>query len=384
MDRRKERPLDGVTVLEFGGNIAGPYASWILAQLGAEVIKIERPGAGDDARAWGPPFVDESSAVFHLLNRDKKSVTADLRDAGEVARIRDFILAEVDVVLQNMRAGVLDRLGLGADTLTTAKPALVYCSLRAFGARGPLAERPGYDALMQAYGGIMSVTGHPGTEPARAGVSIIDCGSGMWSAIGILAALARRAETGRGGIVDTSLFETAIAWMSLHLAQFAVSGTVPGPQGSGSLGIAPYQAYGCADGQLMIAAPNDRMFARLAAAIGTPEWSDDPRFATGPARAENKAALNAAMGDVLAAGDRAYWRARLDAAGVPSAPVQDAREVAADPQTEALGILQEVPGMTLALAALPITFDSGRPRPGAPAPALGVDRGRIFGDEGAG
>ena len=382
MSTEGDRPLGGITVVEFGGNIAGPYASWILAQLGAEVIKIERPGAGDDARGWGPPFVDDSAALFHLLNRDKTSVAADLRDETTVARLKEFILADVDVVVQNMRAGVLDGLGLGAETLTTAKPALVYCSLHAFGATGPMADRPGYDALMQAYGGIMSVTGHPGAEPARAGVSIIDCGAGMWSAIGILAALARRASTGRGGIVDTSLFETAVGWMSLHLSQFAVTGKVPGPQGTGSLGIAPYQAYPCSDGMLMVAAPNDRMFARLAGALGHPEWATDPRFAAGADRARNKSALNAAMSETMADDSRATWRERLDAVGVPSAPVQDAGELAADPQTEALDILQAVPGMTLAFAALPLSLDSARPAPARRAPELGADDARIFGPAG--
>ncbi len=252
-------PLAENRVIEIGHSVAAPYGALILAELGAEVIKVERPGAGDDARAWGPPFIDGMSAVFHALNRLKRSVVLDLKSAAGVATLKR--LARVsDVVIQNQKPGLAEALGVGADALTTENPRLIYASIHAFGRRGPLKDRPGYDPLMQAFGGLMSVTGHPGAPAVRTGTSIIDMGTGMWVAMAILTALLRRGETGEGGVIDTSLYETALGWMAYFLPIWTFSGTAPGKAGSGTVMISPYQAFPTSDGEVVIGAGNVSRF----------------------------------------------------------------------------------------------------------------------------
>jgi crotonobetainyl-CoA:carnitine CoA-transferase CaiB-like acyl-CoA transferase len=369
-EHTRKGPLDGVTVVELGASVAAPYAGQVLADLGARVVKIERPG-GDDARKWGPPFVEGAAATFQALNRGKESVVCDLRDAATVAALVRFVVERADVVLQNMRPGQADALGLGAQALTAVKPALVYCSIGAFGQRGPLAARPGYDPLMQGFGGIMSVTGERGRAPVRVGVSIVDMGTGVWGVVGILAKLYERRATGRGGIVDVSLFETAAALMSVPVAQYLASGEVPEKHGSGAAGIVPYRAYRTADGDLVVGAGNDGLFRRLANALGRPEWADDARFATNPDRVANEATLYALIEAELRRCSNAEWIERLDAAGVPCAPVQDAAQMLAHPQTAALDLLQALPASTLRAIGLPISFDGARPQPRAKPPALG-------------
>jgi crotonobetainyl-CoA:carnitine CoA-transferase CaiB-like acyl-CoA transferase len=246
-------PLAGITVIELGHSVAAPFAGQILADLGAEVIKIEK-AAGDDARHWGPPFLDGAAATFQGINRGKRSWVLDLRDPNCLAQLHALIETRADVVLQNMRPGQVDKLALDAASLRARKPALVYCNLGAFGSVGPLADRPGYDPLMQAFGGIMSVVGEAGGAPVRVGPSIIDMGSGMWAAMGILSLLMRRQTTGEGGVVDVSLFETAACWMTMYATQYMAGGAMPGKNGSGQAGIAPYRAYRTIDGDLVVAA----------------------------------------------------------------------------------------------------------------------------------
>ncbi len=363
-------PLSGTKVVEIGTSVAAPYATWILAALGADVIKVERP-EGDDARHWGPPFWHGAAAIFQAFNRDKRSVIVDLKDPDQLARLRRYLEREADVVLQNLRPGVIDKYGLGPASLVAANARLIYCNIWAYGPKGPLRQQPGYDPLMQAYGGIMSVTGEDGHPPVRVGTSIIDMGTGMWCAIGVLALLQRRAETGRGGVVDASLFETALGWMTYHNAACQATGEAPGKQGSGIRGIAPYQAYACSDGDLMVAAPNDRLFARLAEVLGHPEWTVDSRFRTNPDRAANLAELNAVLGPVFAQNTRATWRERLAAAGVPSAPIQTMAEVLADAQTQALGIVQTSAERGMKMIGLPLAIDHERPPLRNEPPELG-------------
>lgn len=370
-------PLAGVKVLELGSNVSGPYGTWILAQLGAEVWKVERPGDGDDARGWGPPFWRETATVFHAINWNKRSVEIDLKDEGAVGRLRSRIIDDFDVVLQNLRPGAIDRLGLDEASLRADKPALIYCNLWAFGAKGPLADRPGFDALMQAFGGIMSVTGEEGRPPVRAGVSVIDMGTGMWCAIGILAALNRRHVTGQGGAIDASLFETALGWTSYYNTDVQATGKPPTRHGSGVRGITPYQAYECADGWLVVGASNDRLFVNLAAALDHPEWLDDTRFANNAARSENREALNAILMPLFNAEARAHWQQLLDENGVPNAPIQHAGEVIVHPQTKALGIMQDA-GQGVALTGLPLSFDGERPALRHIAPDLGADTEEFF------
>ena len=365
------QPLAGIRVVELGSSVAAPYAAWLLAALGADVLKVERPGAGDDARQWGQLFPDGRSSFYETLNRDKRGITVDLKDEAEHAWLRRLCVSEVDVVVQNLRPGSVERYGLGAAELTRENPRLVYCNLGAFGDRGPLRNHPGYDPLMQACGGIMSVTGEEGRPPVRVGTSIIDMGTGMWCAIGILAALNRRAITGHGCVVDASLYETAIAWMTTHATVVQAAGHSPGRQGTGVRGLAPYQAYECSDGYLVIAAPNDRLFARLSEALDHPEWPEDERFDTNQKRYLNLDALNRRLEPVFAAQSREHWQAKLEAAGVPSAPVRATAEVLEHEQTVALEMLQSLPGDTLRLVGMPLRFDGERPPLRSTAPSLG-------------
>jgi crotonobetainyl-CoA:carnitine CoA-transferase CaiB-like acyl-CoA transferase len=331
-------PLDGIVVADLTQNVAGPFCAQILGDMGADVIKIEHPGRGDDARAWAPPWWGDESATFMALNRNKRSLTLDLKqDAGLVVLKR--LVARADVFVQSLRAGVVSSLGLDFSGATAINPRLVYCAVTAFGTRGPLADRPGYDPLMQAYGGLMSVNGHPGGEPARVGTSIVDMGTGMWAALGIVAALRQRDATGRGVEVTTALFETALMWVSYHAMGWFGSGDVPEAQGSGTAMIAPYQAFRAADGYVMIAAGSDALFGRLAAALGTPDLARDPRFVDNPSRVTNRVALVDALTRLTSSRKAVDLLEALRAAGVPSAPILRVDQVMEEPQTHESGML---------------------------------------------
>jgi crotonobetainyl-CoA:carnitine CoA-transferase CaiB-like acyl-CoA transferase len=371
--------LAGIRVVELGSSVAAPYAAWILGAMGAEVVKIERPGPGDDARQWGKMFPDGIGSYFHALNRDKQSITVDMSSAEERDWLRTYCITEADVVIQNMRPGTVKKYGLDADTLRAGNPRLIYCNLGAFGNEGPLKDKPGYDPLMQAYGGLMTITGEEGRPPIRVGTSIIDMGTGMWCAIGILGALKRRDDTGSGCTVDASLYETAVGWMNNAVASAAVDPQNPAREGSGARGMAPYQAYECSDGHLIIAAPNDRLFERLSQVLGHPEWPQDPRFDTNQNRYANLAELNALIEPVVLTRTRADWQQALDDAGIPSAPVQQTLEMMADPQTQALGILQAAMGSGPLLVGLPLSFDGTRPPTRKSAPTVGQHNDAIKG-----
>ena len=370
--------LAGIRVVEIGSSVAAPYAAWILAGLGADVIKVERPRGGDDARQWGRMFPDGTSSYFHALNRDKRGITIDMSNAEERDWLRTFCTTEVDVVLQNMRPGGVDKYGLDGASLTAANPRLIYCNMGAFGNAGPLKHRAGYDPLMQAYGGIMGITGEEGRPPIRVGTSIIDMGTGLWSAVGILAALKHRDDSGKGCIVDASLYETAVAWMTNSVASTAVDGRNPERQGSGARGMAPYQAYACSDGHLVVAAPNDGLFVKLANALGHPEWPADPRFDSNQSPYANLAELNALIEPIMATQSRAHWQEVLEVAGIPTAPVQQVLEMMSDPQTQALGILQSLGG-GVPLMGMPLSFDGQRPPLTRYAPGLGEHNAEIKG-----
>ncbi len=363
-------PLAGIKVVEMGHSVAAPYAGLVLAELGADVIKIERPGHGDDARAWGPPFKNDAAAVFHALNRHKKSVEVDLISASGVSFIRE-LAGEVDVVVQNLKPGLAEKIGLGGAELQALNPKLIYASIHAFGAQGPLSARPGYDPLMQAFGGVMSTQGEPGRPSVRVGTSIIDMGSGMWLTLGIMTALFQRAQTGKGCTVDTSLFETALGWMVYMLPMFEMSGRLPAKSGSGTAMIAPYQAFPTEDGELVIAAGNDNLFRKMCTVLGGDGWADDARFANNGLRVENKAALVALITEKTRAASAHAWAEKLDAAGVPNAPVQTIDQVAGHPQTEALGILRRDATDGSRFFGLPLCFDGARPSRNEEAPNLG-------------
>jgi crotonobetainyl-CoA:carnitine CoA-transferase CaiB-like acyl-CoA transferase len=369
------RPLSGLTVIEIGHSVAAPYAGMILGELGAEVIKVENPKGGDPCRGWGPPFTEGTATAFHAFNRAKLGITIDLTDPAQVERLHELIRDRADVLIHNLKSGTLDRYGLSAAALTAEKPNLVYCNIGAFGSTGPLRDRPGYDPMMQAYGGLMSLLGEDGRPPVRVTVSIIDMATAMWAVIGILAALQERRHTGRGGVVDTSLYETTLAWMTLPISAYLANGEVPKRYGSGVEQIVPYQAFAAADGHIMVAAGNDNLFRRLCTAIGRPGLAEDPRFRTNSDRVVNRGALIVILSDLFAAEPIAVWAARLDAAGIPNGPIQTVDQVVADAQTAALGIVQRLG--SLSLVGLPLSFGGARPPFAKLAPQLGENNPEI-------
>jgi crotonobetainyl-CoA:carnitine CoA-transferase CaiB-like acyl-CoA transferase len=366
-------PLDGIVVVDLTQNVAGPLCTQTLGDMGADVIKVERPGRGDDARAWGPPFWGRESAVFLALNRNKKSLALDLKREGGLDVLKRLV-GRADVFVQSLRAGVVDEMGLDFAGATRLNPRLVYCSITAFGTDGPLASLPGYDPLMQAYAGLMSINGHPGQEPARVGTSIVDMGTGMWAALGIVAALRERDRTGRAVEVTTALFETALSWISYHLIGFFGDGEVPQPQGSGTPMIAPYQAFPTADGYVMIGAASDTLFRQLVDAIGEPQLAADRRFRDNPSRVRNRTVLVSAVATRTRQLKTADLLDRLRAAGVPAAPILTVDRVVDEPQTTASGMLMAARHPRLPdyrTVGLPLKWDRQRPRMRRVPPLLG-------------
>jgi crotonobetainyl-CoA:carnitine CoA-transferase CaiB-like acyl-CoA transferase len=366
-------PLDGIVVADLSQNVAGPFCTQILGDMGADVVKIERPGRGDDARAWAPPWWGDESATFMAFNRNKKSLALDLKREGGLEVLRRLV-ARADVFVQSLRAGVAAELGLDFAGARRLNPRLVYCAVTAYGPRGPLAHLPGYDPLMQAYGGLMSVNGHPGGEPARVGTSIVDMGTGMWAALGIVAGLRQRDATGRAVEVTTALFDTALMWMSYHAMGWLGSGEVPQPQGSGVGMIVPYQAFPAADGFVMVAAGSDALFARLTAALGAPELAADARFADNPSRVRHRAVLVEALADRTRTHKAADLLARLREMGVPAAPVLTVDTVLQEAQTLASGMLVSAAHPRLdgyRSVGLPVRWDGERPGVRRVPPRLG-------------
>jgi crotonobetainyl-CoA:carnitine CoA-transferase CaiB-like acyl-CoA transferase len=369
-DAARTGPFAGLVVVELGHSVAAPFAGQIFSELGAQVIKIEKAD-GDDARKWGPPFWEGASAFFQALNRNKQSVVCELRDPAQLAVLKQLICDRADIVIQNLRPGHVDKLGLDGPGLLELKPSLIYCNLGAFGRTGPLKDRPGYDPLMQAFGCIMSTTGEPGRPSVRVGASIVDMGTGMWSVIGILTALHERHTTGRGRVVDVSLFETASCWVSLLAAQFLASGQLAGKQGSGAPGLVPYKGYVTRDGEIVVAAGSDGLFRRLASALDRPELLTDTRFTDNPSRVAHQAELYAMLDAIMAQQTTAHWIERLEAVGVPCSPVNDLAQMLAHPQTSALGLVQSVPGTGMQFVGLPLSFDGQRTQPVSAPPRLG-------------
>ncbi len=366
-------PLENIVVVELGHSVAAPIAGLVLAELGATVIKVENPKGGDDARNWGPPFLHGAAGMFQAINRNKYSAALDLKNDAERDTLRRYIVDHADVVVQNMRPGLVERYQLDAASLRNDKPSLIYCNLTAFGAEGPLRSTPGYDPLLQAFGGLMSITGHEGSEPVRTGPSIIDQGAGMWATIGILSALLRRNQTGEGCEVNTSLFETALSWMCMSTAMYLASGNVPKRVGSENGGMAPYKAYQATDGWVVIAAANDNLFRRFAQAVGHPEWADDPEMNSNSNRVRNRQKVNALVADVIRTKPRQYWIDALAAAQVPCAPLQSLDEVLNHPQTKAVEMLQESADGKFQLMGIPLQFDGERPAFRKNPPALAED-----------
>ena len=343
-----------------------PPRSW--RRSGADVVKIERPG-GDDARGWGPPFTQGAATTFHTVNRNKRSVTLDLKCPEDCDRLRAMI-AEADVLVQNLRPGALDALGFDAASLRAAHPRLIYCSLWAFGAVGPMRLDPGYEPMVQAFAGLFGLNGDPAGQPSRVGVQVLDLGSGVWAALGCIAALFRRMSTGEGATVDTSLLETAMGWMSVPFAGFAKTGQLPQRSRTGNPKVVVFEALPTADGELVVAAANDRLFAKLVTALGQPGWAADPRYASNASRVQHKDEVIADIGRIMATQPSAHWAARFNEAGVPFSPINDMSSLLADPQVAALGMLQTIPGLDIPTIGLPLSFDGIRPAMRTPAPPM--------------
>lgn len=365
-----ENILNGVRVLELGQVLAGPFASAILADLGAEVVKLERVEGGDDSRHMGPAFRHGDALNFHIFNRGKQSVAIDLKSAAGLA---DFerLVAQTDIFIHNLRPGVTEALGIDGGTLCARHPRLIYCEISAFGHVGPMRLQPGYEPLIQAFSGLSSINGGPDDPPMRSGASVCDQGSGMWAVIGALAMLQRRAMTGQGGVVSTSLLETALAWTGQKADAYANEGRLPVRDRSGHPGFVPYEAFDTADAPILICCGNDRLFAKLAHELGRSDWLADERFATNRARLSHKQALLDELEPALRQQPRSEWLARFNAAGVPCAPVHTVPEALAHPQVQALGMLQAVPGEDFSLTALPVSFNGQRPMHRSAAPRLG-------------
>lgn len=334
-------PLDGTTVVDFTRVMSGPYCTMLLADMGARVIKIEQPDAGDDTRAWGPPFVAGESAYFLSVNRNKESLALDLK-APDAAPILAQLLARADVVVENFRPGTMARLGLGYAALAPRYPALVYCSISGFGQTGPRTGEPGYDAVIQAESGLMSITGEPGGEPFRLGVPIADLAAGMFAAQGIVLALLARVRSGRGQHVDVGMLDAAAALLTYQAGLAFTTGQPPQRLGNRHASIVPYDSFATSDGELVIAVGNDTQWRRFCAAIGMPQLAADARFATNDLRVLNREALQPLLAAALIRKPRSAWRTALNTAGVPCGSVRDVAELLADPQILARGMVAGV------------------------------------------
>ena len=364
--------LKGVRVLDLSGNLAGPYCGQILADLGAEVIKVERPGRGDPARAWAPPEWGGDGTLFLASNRGKRSLALEL-GSGEGAEILERLLARSHVVIQAFRPDVARRFGLTGAELRRRHPRLIICTLTAFDPEGPLGDRPGYDPLIQAHTGILSVTGPRGGPPVRVGTSLMDMGAGMWAALGILAALRSRDRDGEGCEVQLSLEDVGLAWGAYHLMGTEASGRIPGPMGTGLGMIAPYGAFPTRDGAVILAVGTDELFRRCCRALDLDHLAEDPRFAGNADRVRHRTEVEAMIAGATAELSRGELEGRMVAAGVPCSPVRDMGEVAADPLVRAGAFRSEphprVPGYRA--VALPPRWDGRRAPPGGPPPSVG-------------
>jgi CoA:oxalate CoA-transferase len=367
-------PLSGVRVLDLSRVLAGPFCTLVLAELGAAVIKVEPPG-GDDARSFGP-WVDGKSAYFASLNRGKRSIRLDLKQPGDRALFRR-LLAKSDVLVENFRPGAMARLGLGWEELRAGHPGLVYCALSGFGQTGPKAGLAAYDLVIQAMGGIMSLTGQPGGPPTRVGTSIGDIAAGLFAATGVVSALYQRQQTGRGTLVDVAMLDCQVAILENALARLFASGQTPGPLGCRHPSITPFDAFRCADGWVVVCAGNDRLFAELCRVLGRPELAREPRFAGNEQRTRHQAELKRELEGLLAARGCGQWLEELGRAGVPSGPLQDLAQVAADPQVLARNMVVRAGG--LAMAGNPVKLE-GAPDPPErePAPELDADRRAVL------
>jgi len=373
-------PLGGITVVDLSRILAGPYCTMLMAELGARVIKVEPPGRGDDARHYGP-FVAGKSAYFQSVNRGKESIALDLKAEADRA-IFEALLETADVLVENFRPGTMEKLGYGWDTLHPRYPRLIYAAASGFGHTGPESKRAAYDMVVQGMGGIMSVTGHEGGPPTRIGTSIGDIGAGLYTTVGVNAALFHRAQTGQGTKVDIAMFDCQLALLENAVMRYFVSGKPPGPLGARHPSITPFEVFDTLDGYLIIAAGNDALYVRLCAALGRPELATDPRFLTNDLRNQQVDTLKAELELTLKGETTAHWMAVLDKAGVPAGPINNIQQAVEYPQAAARNMLVTVDDPVagpMTVAGNPIKI-SGFPDPAvrAPAPDLDGDRAAVL------
>lgn len=383
-EEKRTGPLDGVTVVDLTRVLAGPYCTMVLLDLGARVIKVERPEHGDDARHIGP-FVDGRSAYFTSLNRGKESLALDLKDEGDRA-VFERLLARADVLVENFRGGTMEKLGLGWDDLHARHPRLIYAATSGFGHTGPYKTRAAYDMVVQGMGGIMSLTGHPDSEPTRVGSSVGDITAGLFTAIAVNGALYDREKTGQGIKIDVAMLDCQVAILENAIARYFATGEIPGPIGARHPSITPFEAYRTADGYVIIAAGNGDLYRAAVAVVGRPELADDPRFETNELRTQNHEALKAELEAALGANTTAHWLTALDRAGVPCGPLNNVRDVLNEPQVAARNMVVEASDGaegTLKMAGNPIKLSAyDDPTTRGAAPNLDGDRGRILKDLG--
>ena len=370
------KPLDGIKVLDLSRVLAGPWCTQLLADLGAEVIKIERPGAGDDTRHWGPPWhgegEDRVAAYFLSCNRGKKSAAIDFSREEGAALVRK-LAANADIVVENFRVGGLEKFGLDAVSLRSANPRLVYASITGFGQDGPYAGRAGYDYIIQGMGGLMSITGlpdgMPGGGPMRVGVAVVDLFTGLYTCVAILSALYRREKTGEGTHIDMALFDTQLAMLANQASNALVSGKDPPRQGNTHPNIVPYQPFEAADQPIIVAIGNDRQFARLARICGHPEWTSDERFTSNAARVANRSEIVRLVSEAIAHRPAAEWLKQLEAAGIPAGPINSISQALGDVQAQHRHMVRTITGMPL--VGSPMRFDGARADSDLPPPSLG-------------
>jgi crotonobetainyl-CoA:carnitine CoA-transferase CaiB-like acyl-CoA transferase len=376
--------LTGLRVVEVGTSIAAPYGTQVLGDMGAEVIKVERPGTGDDTRSWAPPSWRDESIAFLSFNRNKRSLALDYK-SHEGREVLRKLIASADVLVQNLRPGALAKAGFDAETLAELNPRLINCDLSGFGPTGPRAKQPAYDPLLQAYSGIVSITGEDGRDPVRVPVSLLDMGTGMWTVIAVYEALRRREQTGRGSHIQLSLLQTALTWMSGPLMGASAGNQPPQRLGSGFRGAVPYGAFPTADGHIFISCGNDRLFRSFLAAIDADELAERPGFATNPERIAHRDDVNGAIAGRTSAFDLDELVKRLERAGVPHSPVQTVDQVVEDEQVKAIGMVTSLPHPRveeLQVLNLPMTFDGAYPALRTAPPDLGEDTAHVLGDLG--
>lgn len=368
-------------VLDLTRVLAGPYCAMLLGDLGAEVIKLERPGTGDDLRQWGPPFTKEGeSAYFLCVNRGKRSITIDLKNAAGRDLVRE-LARHSDILLENFKVGDLEQMGLGYEALATLNPGLIYCSITGFGQDGPYKDRPGYDILIQAMGGIMSVTGEVDGEPMKVGVAIADLATGLFATVAVLAALRVREQTGRGQRIDMALLDCQVALLANVASNYLIAAVPPGRYGNAHPNVAPYQVFPSKDGYLVLAVGNDDQWRKFCTAAGVPEWADMPEFRTNGGRVRNRGALVARLNDLVRTRTTAEWTERIMAAGVACGPIQTVDQVFADPHVLARGMLSEVDHPTagrIKLTGSPLKLLGTPPKIDEPPPLLGEDTEAIL------